>query len=134
MLPARLALLALAVAACAWFALGAVQVHDLTRASALIPNQTTLTPAQAARILHVLDRASTLNPDRTIDVLRGETYVHVGDKAAAERVMKSVVRDEPMNVDAWIVLGIAADPSDPVIEQLAIAKQRELVPPVRRAP
>jgi cytochrome c-type biogenesis protein CcmH/NrfG len=132
-LAARLAVLAVALAACAWFALGAVQVHDQSRAAALIPDRNTLTETQANRIFHLLDRAGTLNPDRNIDILRAETYLHTGDAAAAEREMLRVVRAEPMNIEAWFLLEIASAPVDRATERLAIAKQRELAPPVPAA-
>jgi len=130
MLAVRLAVLAASLVACAWFALGAVQVHDQNRAAALIPDQNSLTAAQAHTILRLLDRAGTLNPDRNIDILRAETYLHTGEPRAAEREMLRVVRAEPMNIEAWFLLEIASAPQDRATERLAIAEQQQLAPPV----
>jgi hypothetical protein len=126
----RLTLAAFAVVACAWFVLGIVQSHDQSRADALIHQPGTPTPAQTARILSLLHGAAALNPDRNIDLLRAQAQTRGGQAAAAERDMKQVVRDEPMNVDAWIVLGLAAGQRDPATASLARARERELAPPV----
>jgi predicted Zn-dependent protease len=133
MLAVRLAVLAVSLVACAWFALGAVQVHDQNRAAAQIPDRNTLTGAQASHILHLLDRAGTLNPDRSIDILRAETYLHAGNSRKAEDVMLGVVRAEPKNIEAWFLLEIASAPQDRPTERLAIAEQEALAPPVRVA-
>jgi predicted Zn-dependent protease len=90
----------------------------------------TPTRAQTAEILQLLDQASVLNPDRNIDLLRAQAEVRAGDAATAERQLKQVVHDEPMNVDAWIVLGFATRQRDPALASLASAKERELAPPV----
>ena len=43
----RAALLALALVACAWFAIGARQAHDLDSATAIVSGQTPLPAGQA---------------------------------------------------------------------------------------
>jgi predicted Zn-dependent protease len=126
----RLALAASAVVACAWFVLGIVQSHDQSRADALIHQPGTPTATQTARILSLLRSAATLNPDRDIDLLRAQAQTRGGQPAAAEREMKEVVRDEPMNVDAWIVLGVSAGRRDPATASLARVRERALAPPV----
>jgi hypothetical protein len=130
----RAALFAAAALVCAWFVLGAVQVHALSEANALLPRQAAIAPPLASRISHLLDRAGTLNPDRTIDILRAEVMIGTGNRPAGERDVLAVVRAEPQNIDAWIVLQIAAVPRDPATEQLSVEKQRELAPPVPAAP
>ena len=92
---ARLAIAALAVAACAWFVIGAIQSHNESRATALINGGGTPTPAQTAQIGHWLDTAATLNPDRNIDLLRAQAEVRAGQSARALVLMKRVVGDEP---------------------------------------
>jgi predicted Zn-dependent protease len=131
---ARVALLGVATIACAWFALGAFQVHSLNRANALLPQNANVSPPQARAIADQLDRAGTLNPDRAVDVLRAELYIHAGNRPAAESLVKRVLRDEPDNIDAWFLLQIAAFPRDPATVQLARKRQRELDPPVPAAP
>ena len=88
---ARLAIAALAVAACAWFVIGVIQSHNESRATALINGGGTPTPTQTAQIGHWLDTAATLNPDRNIDLLRAQAEVRAGQSARALVLMKRVV-------------------------------------------
>ena len=131
---ARLAIAALAVAACAWFVIGVIQTDNQSRATSVINGGGTPTPAQTAQIEHWLDRASTLNPDRTIDLLRAQAEVRAGQSAKALGLMKRVVRDEPRNADAWVVFGFAAQSQSPALANLAHAEVRKLAPQVPRAP
>src|SRR5436305_3509056 len=57
----RVALLSVAAIGCAWFALGALQVHSRSRADALLPQNANVSPPLAHAISHQLDRAGTLN-------------------------------------------------------------------------
>ena len=82
---ARLAIAALAVAACAWFVIGVIQSNNESRATALINGGGTPTPAQTAQIGHWLDTAATLNPDRNIDLLRAQAEVRAGQSAQGAR-------------------------------------------------
>jgi cytochrome c-type biogenesis protein CcmH/NrfG len=134
MLALRLAVLGLAVAACAWFALGVVQSHDQTQAENLLDQFTRQTPAATARIMSLLDTAGTLNPDRNIDLDRSQAQTRAGHVAAGVAIARAVVRAEPQNVNGWIVLGFAARRLDPSLARLAQARQLALAPPVRRAP
>ncbi len=131
---ARLAIAALAVAACAWFVIGVIQSDNESRATAAINGGGTPTPAQTAQIEHWLDSAGTLNPDRNIDLLRAQAEVRAGQSAKALALMKRVVRDEPRNADAWIVFGFAAQSQSPALARLAHAEVLKLAPPVPRAP
>ena len=131
MLGARLALVALAVVACAWFALGIEQLHEQSRANALMAQPGTPSAALTARILHLLDRAATLNPDRQIDLLRVQADLRAGKDASAVKTGEAVVRAEPQNVSAWAVLEFAAGADDPPLARLAQERVRELGPPVK---
>lgn len=131
---ARFAIAALAVAACAWFVIGVIQADNQSRATALIQGGGTPTPAQTSQIQHWLDTAGTLNPDRNIDLLRAQAEVRAGQSVKALAVMKRVVREEPRNADAWIVLGFAAQEPDPALARFAHAKVLELAPRVPHAP
>jgi Flp pilus assembly protein TadD len=131
---ARFAIAALAVAACAWFVIGVIQSHNQSRATALINGGGTPTAAQTAQIEHWLDRAATLNPDRTIDLLRAQAEVRAGQGAKALALMKRVVADEPRNADAWVVFGFAAQSQSPALARLAHAELLKLVPRVPPAP
>jgi predicted Zn-dependent protease len=131
---ARLAIAALAVAACAWFVIGVIQSDNESRANAAINGGGTPTLAQTAQIEHWLDSARTLNPDRNIDLLRAQAEVRAGQSAKALALMKRVVRDEPRSADAWIVFGFAAQSQSPALARHAHAEVLKLAPPVPRAP
>jgi predicted Zn-dependent protease len=103
---AAAALLALVV--CAWFAIGIRQSVDTNRASALIGGGTRLTAPQVRRARSQLSSAAFLNPDLTIELLRGQLALDQGRKAAAERAIESVTRREPLNLIAWVKLIVAA--------------------------
>ncbi len=121
------ALLALAV--CAWFALGAVQARDVDRASAIVSAPGALGGAAAAQAASLLDHAGTLNPDRQVDLLRAELAARRGDLPGARAILVGVVHDEPQNIDAWAALA-RASAGDPAAFRLAVARVRALAPPV----
>ena len=102
---ARLAIAALAVAACAWFVIGVIQSHNESRATALINGGGTPTPAQTAQIGHWLDTAGTLNPDRNMSAMR-----------------------------CVLAFGFAAQSQSPALARMAHAEVLKLAPPVPRAP
>jgi hypothetical protein len=134
MLVPRLAVFAAAIVVCAWFILGVVQTHDQARATALIDESTRPSAALTANILRLLDGAGTLNPDRDVALLRAQAQTRAGDGGAALRTAEGVVRDEPQNIDAWVVLGFAAQSVHPGLARLAREKELELAPPVPPAP
>lgn len=134
MLAVRVVLVALAVVVCTWFVLGITQARDQSRAGALMFQPGTPSAAQTARILHLLDGAATLNPDRQVDLLRTLAEQRGGKDASAVRTVEAVVRAEPQNASAWVMLGSAAGASDPALARLARERVRELVPPVKTAP
>jgi predicted Zn-dependent protease len=101
---ARISLLALAVCACAWFGLGAVQSHAIDQATAVVSGTGTLTPAQATRARSLLGTAATLNPDHGIDLLRARLAVREGQPSAAIAILRRTVAAEPMNLSAWLAL------------------------------
>jgi hypothetical protein len=131
---ARFVIAALAVAVCAWFVIGVIQSDNESSATALINGGGTPTPAQTAQIEHWLDRAGTLNPDRTIDLLRAQAEVRAGQGAQALALMKRVVHDEPRNANAWVVFGFAAQSQSPALARFAHAELLKLAPPVPAAP
>jgi hypothetical protein len=130
----RAALVLAGVIVCAWFLLGAVQTRDQNQATDLIDSLSTPTPALTARILNMLDTAQTMNPDRNVDLLRAQALTRSGRPSAGLRVAERVVAAEPLNIDAWTVLGFAARPAHPVQFRLAERKLRELAPPVSPGP
>lgn len=104
----RVVLVAVAVVVAAWFALGVRQAVNTTRATALIAGQGRLTPAQARHARSLLNSAATLNPDRTVSLLRGELALAENHNASAQRILLALVHSEPQNLDAWVQLAYAA--------------------------
>jgi hypothetical protein len=132
MLALRLSVLALAVVACAWFAVGIVQTRDQTQAETLLHRFATPTPATTANIMSLLGSAGILNPDRNIALDRSQAQTRAGRPQAGVATAESVVSAEPQNVTAWLVLGFAAGRVDPGLAGRARAKVMQLAPPVSR--
>lgn len=102
-------LLALVVAA--WFALGIRQTRDTAQATAIIASAASAngpSAAQAAHVRSLLRAAGTLNPDKQLDVLRGQLALLRNDNRGATRILEGVVAQEPLNVAAWVYLARAA--------------------------
>lgn len=103
----RLVLLTGAVIVAAWFGLGWVQARDIGRAQTLIAGAR-LSATEARDAASLLNTAGTLNPDRTVDITRAQLYVKRHDAARAVTVLEQVTRAEPLNLDAWRELSLAA--------------------------
>ncbi len=103
----RVAAISAAALVCAWFALGARQAVDTSRAGAIIDHANTLTPQQAARAQALLSSASVLNPDRQVDILRGIVAQERNDPRRALAIFERVTQAEPMNVTAWVYVAQA---------------------------
>jgi predicted Zn-dependent protease len=111
---------------CAWYALGVHQAQDINRASNIIEGSNQPTRAQARHALALLSTAATLNPDRTVDLLRAELALDEGHAATARRILAPVLREEPENVSAWALLARAAG-NDRVVYYAALIHLRTLV-------
>ncbi|MGH2866692.1 MAG: hypothetical protein ACRDNK_03870 [Solirubrobacteraceae bacterium] len=103
----RVVAISAAVLVCAWFALGARQAVDTSRATAVVNNANTLTRKQAAQAEALLSSASTLNPDRQVDILRGIVAQGRNDPRRALAIFEGVARAEPMNLTAWLYVAQA---------------------------
>jgi predicted Zn-dependent protease len=103
----RIAALALALAAAAWFAIGVRQAHDLGHATSIVSGGR-LSASQARRASDLLHSASFLNPDRQVDVLRARVYLGRGNEPEARTLLRRVVAAEPEYLDAWIWLAHAS--------------------------
>jgi predicted Zn-dependent protease len=124
----RISALVVAVAACAWFALGIVQSIDTTRATAIVSSSTPMTPQRAAHARSLLDSAGTLNPDKTVDILRGELASELHQPVRAVATLESVTASEPQNADAWVTLArVALHHDTPALER-AVARLAQLDP------
>jgi hypothetical protein len=117
---ARGLLLAFALAGCAWFAVGVRQARDTARAVDAIPPHARLDSASAARAASLLSAAGWLNPDRQVDVLRGQLALDENDPARAERILAQVTKAEPQNLSAWLLMSEATLHRDPPTFALAI--------------
>jgi hypothetical protein len=126
-------MIALAIVVCAWYVLGIRQSRAVDQASATVSHGGAVTAAEARQASAQLSSARFLNPDRQVDVLRAELYLDRGDLAAAQRILKSVVRSEPDNLAAWIALARSSI-GDPKDFYAAAFRIRQLVPPVPPPP
>ena len=126
-------MLVLAVAACAWFVLGARQAHGIATATGIVSQPHPPTAAQARTATSSLNSAGTLNPDLEVDVLRGRLALARGELPGARRILEGVVRREPQNLEAWIWLARASVGAPATFRQ-AVAAFRRLLPNVPPAP
>jgi hypothetical protein len=122
-------LVALAVVAAAWFALGVRQARDTARAAAIVSASARPTAAQARHASDLLSAAGFLNPDRLLDVLRARLDLVRGDEPAARAILKRVTHDERFYLDAWVWLA-RASVGDLKDFYAAAYRIRQLVPPV----
>jgi predicted Zn-dependent protease len=124
---ARILVACFGVAACAWFVLGIGQAHDIDHVSSTVgglTGQQRLTAQQASHASSLLDSADTLNPDRTVDLLRARVALLRGDRPEAKRILLGVVRAEPNNIDGWY--GLATSASDGATVQRALSHIAQL--------
>jgi predicted Zn-dependent protease len=125
---ARASLVALALIVCAWFVLGARQARDTARAEALVNTSAQLSSAQVSRARSLLGSAGALNPDLTVDTLRGQLALDQNQSRRALQILESVTRREPMNLDAWVLLAQATQRGNQRIFTHAIAVLGRLAP------
>jgi hypothetical protein len=123
--------LALAILACAWFVLGIRQSHAISEATAIVSTGNSVTGEQAARADSLLNEAKVLNPDKTVEILRGELAARRGDNALADQYFLQVGREEPDNLDAWAWLGREA--ANKTELALAYIHLNMLAPPVGKS-
>jgi predicted Zn-dependent protease len=126
----RAVLLAIALAACVWFALGARAAHDQDAATNVLNARSTLSGPEAKKALSLIDDARTLNPDQSLNILRAQVELHSGHPHLAVAIAKAVVAKEPLNADGWFVLELLSRQVDPALNRLAQARLRQLVAPV----
>lgn len=98
--------LGVALVACAWYVIGIRQARDTADATGVIAAHGSARQLAHARSL--LDSASFLNPDEQVQILRGRLAIEQGHTQQAQRILTSVTRAEPMNLEGWIWLTGAA--------------------------
>jgi predicted Zn-dependent protease len=127
----RASLLAVAIVICAWFVLGFIQARDTGRATALINRTAALGAGDVARARSLIRSAGTLNPDLTVDTLRGELALDQNQNRRAARIIGSVTRSEPMNIAAWVLLAEATQHRDERTFALAVRTVGKLEPTIK---
>jgi hypothetical protein len=126
----RLVLIAVAVSACAWFALAIRSTHDENSVTDLISAHNNLTPEQAAAAERTLSRARVLDPDEQLNVLRAQVDFHAGFAQRAVALERGIVGREPDNAEAWFVLILMSKRINPSLARLAQQRVAQLVPSV----
>jgi hypothetical protein len=137
MLP-RIALAGVAAVIAAWFAVLLVDTHKVNQAAAaggsIAAVRAALTGPQAQfdRRLDDLRAARFLNPDSSITLDIAGAYEARGGSANLRRALgtvKSVLRDEPQNLDAWAALyRIQGARNNPAGQRVALAHAQRLDP------
>ena len=133
MRPSRLILALIAIALCAWFAIGIRQAHDTAKATAILSGSGPLSPSQLRAAAGALRGAKLLNPDTEVAVLRGQLALREGNAARAQRIFEDAGRQEPRNIEAWAWLARAAGSNHALI-RLALDNIARLEPKVAPAP
>jgi predicted Zn-dependent protease len=131
---ARIGIALLALIVSAWFGLGFYQAQKTGKAAAVIGGGTArLNPHQVQTARAELSSAATLNPDRMVDLLRGELAADQHHYAEAIRILQPLTAREPLNLTAWAQLGFAAARSGNR-QVLAVAGRHVamLIPPVKQ--
>jgi predicted Zn-dependent protease len=124
---ARWFILLVAIVVCAWFGLGIRQAREINRATSIIAQRGTIPAAQLRAAASALRSARTLNPDAEVNILRARLAVQQQQPRQAERILKTVVRGEPMNLEGWIWLaGVSL--IDPPEARIALAQIARLDP------
>jgi hypothetical protein len=80
---------------------------------------------------HYIDRlgeAELLNPDKTVELARGSYQLVRGNRDAAAREAEHLVRMEPENLNAWILLYRATNGHEPAKAARAVAAIKRLNP------
>lgn len=101
-----------AVVVCAWFGLGIVQAQDADHATTILASANALSATQRAHVVSLLDSADALNPGTGIELLRAQLAAVENHTQLEGRILETVTRAEPLNLDAWLALakwGLAHD-------------------------
>jgi len=127
----RTAGLVVALAACAWYALGIREAHETDRATAIVSASTPLSTEQVREASSLLSSAMVLTPDTTPDVLRGQLERDQGLLAQARATLGRVVEREPENVVAWLWLAKSStgSPRTGIGALLQVSRLMPAVPP-----
>lgn len=112
-----------------WFAVLVRDEHIGAEATDRLLHNPEMSDSRFARSLEELRQAEFLNPDTEWRVTRA-SYILLRDKPRAVRVVESVLRKEPENLSAWVVLLNASRDRDPRRASRAVDGIRRLNPPL----
>jgi predicted Zn-dependent protease len=125
----RAAILLLAAAAIAWLAVAIAASRSQDELRDLVQATERPTAADVARA-DELRRAAERTPGSRPALMEATLRLKGGDTAGARRILEGVVRDEPDNGEAWLLLARATEESEPARSAQARARVRELAPSV----
>lgn len=131
MIAARIALVALCLAAAGWLAVqerAARAEGELTRL--VFQTRGPLTPAQARRGSELLRTDRRLSLDRRPELFEAVLLVRRDRLADAITVLERATQEEPRSLEAWALLARAAARADPALAARARARLRALAPRV----
>ena len=127
--PGRLLLCLLSVAAIVWLAFSLSDMRALDRAAAASRPGAAPGPATIAARIRDTKRAGRLRPGDTEPLIaRGRLYLLAGRADAARAVLEDVVRQEPRNAHAWVLLTVSTFRTDLRRAREAVRHVRELDP------
>ena len=121
----RIVMLAVAVLAAAWLAVGLYSSRLLARAENPHPGDT------VADRVDRLHRAEFLNPSTEFKVREAQIRLESGDRREATRLLREVVSREPDNRQAWAGLVQSQQETNLPAARRAFNELRRLVPPVK---
>jgi predicted Zn-dependent protease len=126
----RVGLVAVAVAAMVWLALG-LRASRLEERGIALATSSRANPAVVAEARRALIDAQENNADTHPLFLLGQLYIFTRRPDLAIAPLEEVVRREPENHDAWAALTLAAEASgNRPLAQRARARTLALAPPV----
>jgi predicted Zn-dependent protease len=108
----RSALVAVALVAGAWLALG-VRALALESDAGQVLDRARQGPVETAEVNAALDdlaQAGRLSPDQAPVIRQGELLAAAGRDEEARAVARRVTRAEPDNLQAWFLAWVVADP------------------------
>jgi predicted Zn-dependent protease len=129
---ARISLLVIAVLALAWLGVLLRDQNVGQAASQRLAHNPRLAPAEVAREMKRLEDAELLNPDSSWQLSRGKHWLARKRPRRAVRVVESLLRSEPDNIDGWFIVYVATRPSDPRRAARARAEIKRLNPLILR--
>ena len=130
MIAVRAAIVVPAAAAIVWLALGVGATRAQDDLAHLVAVTERPTAAQISRAAVLRRDAERSVPGRRPSLLEATLRLKGDDTVGATRLLVGVVRDEPENGEAWLLLAQAARDGDPALSERASARVRELAPEV----